>query len=88
MASGEDVETDEYWRLSNTYPIEMLPEQISYCMITERENISDYNRENRGKRDRLKEQYAMSVIPILKVDIRSGSKTDNTQITLVELCLC
>ncbi|HHU89564.1 MAG TPA: hypothetical protein GXZ22_00730 [Clostridiaceae bacterium] len=42
MASGEDVETVRILeRLSNTYPIEMLPEQISYCMITERENISD-----------------------------------------------
>jgi hypothetical protein len=40
MISQHDVETMRILeKLKNMYPIEVLPEQISYCMITERENI-------------------------------------------------
>lgn len=42
MVSNQDVETVRILeKLREMYPIEVLPEQISYCMITEREKITD-----------------------------------------------
>ncbi|NLE26251.1 MAG: hypothetical protein GX625_13080 [Clostridiaceae bacterium] len=42
MLSDQDVETVRILeKLKEIYPIEVLPEQISYCMITERVKITD-----------------------------------------------
>lgn len=42
MAPLEDTETKRILeKLRNMYPIEMLPGQISYCMITDREKIAN-----------------------------------------------
>lgn len=42
MVSNQDVETVRILeKLREMYPIEVLPEQISYCMITDRERITD-----------------------------------------------
>jgi hypothetical protein len=42
MVSGKDTETMRILeKLRNMYPVEVLPEQISYCMITKREKITD-----------------------------------------------
>lgn len=39
MVSRQDVETMKILEnLKDMYPIEVLPEQVSYCMITNREN--------------------------------------------------
>lgn len=41
MVSRQDAETMRIVeKLKKMYPIEVLPEQISYCMITERENTN------------------------------------------------
>lgn len=42
MVSDQDAEAVRILdKLKEIYPIEVLPEQISYCMITEREKITD-----------------------------------------------
>lgn len=42
MISNQDAETLRILeKLREMYPIEVLPEQISYCMITKREEITD-----------------------------------------------